>query len=211
MYPDVAGCTRRGVSKALGFRRGARGQKGHAPGWCGNRQARTRAPREKGGEIGSFAKGYNPSLAGDFTLLPTNHTRLPNKHSAWHAPAIRLGASPSPRPSPLGRGRIIVSLSTIPESHIGRRRVRGPGLQGDTPRFVGSKNRLLAGWGLRPGTGALRGLGNRDRWLTGRAADAVVMTFIMGEFNRGPWTSAVQGEKFLKYFLRQARGRTKRI
>jgi len=116
MYPDVAGCTRRGVSKALGFRRGARGQKGHAPGWCGNRQARTRAPREKGGEIGSFGKGYNPSLAGIFTLL-------------------------------------------------------------------------------RPRTGTLRGCGNSDRFLTGRGAHAVVMTFITGEFNRGPWTSAVQGPK----------------
>ena len=35
--------------------------------------------------------------------------------------------------SSLGRGRIIVSVSTMPESHVGRRRVGGPGLQGDTP------------------------------------------------------------------------------
>ena len=33
------------------------------------------------------------------------------------------------------------------------------------------------------------------QFLAGRAADAVFMTFITHEFNRGPWTSAVQGEK----------------
>ena len=32
--------------------------------------------------------------------------------------------------------------------------------QTGTSRFVGSKNQLSVGWGLRPGTGALRGLGN---------------------------------------------------
>ena len=41
----------------------------------------------------------------------------------------------------------------------------------------------------------------RTRFLTERRARFVITTFITHEFNRGPWTSAVQGPKFLKYFL----------
>jgi len=40
-------------------------------------------------------------------------------------PFIRLNDSPSPRPSPWGRGRIDVSLTIIPRWQGGRRRVRG--------------------------------------------------------------------------------------
>ena len=63
---------------------------------------------------------------------------------------------------------------------IGRRRVRGPGLQG------------AASASCRPGPG-------RVGPLTGRVANVVIMTFITGEFSGGPWTSAVQGRKYLKY------------
>ena len=64
-------------------------------------------------------------------------------------------------------------------------------------------NLSLAGiftW-LRPGTGALRGVGNCDRFWAGRGAHAVVMTFITCEFSGGPWTSAVQGAKIINIFL----------
>ena len=54
---------------------------------------------------------------------------------------------------------------------------------------------------LRPRTGALRGVGNCDRFWAGRGAHAVVMTFITCEFSGGPWTSAVQGAKLIKIFL----------
>ena len=47
-------------------------------------------------------------------------------------------------------GGIAVSLTTIPTRQGGRRRVRGPGLQGDAARFVGLKNQFFIGWCLRP-------------------------------------------------------------
>ena len=54
---------------------------------------------------------------------------------------------------------------------------------------------------LRPRTGGLRGWGNGDRFLAGRADKAVVMTFITRNVSRGPWTNAVQGPKLIKIFI----------
>ncbi len=75
----------------------------------------------------------------------------------------------------------------------------------------GQKGRL---WALGSGLWALgkKGhapgrCGNRQartpapRFLPGRSYNAVVMTFITGDFSRVPWTKAVQGENFLKLFL----------
>ena len=39
------------------------------------------------------------------------------------------------------------------------------------------------------------------RVWTGLSAVIVKMTFITHDFSRGPWTSAVQGQKKLKYFF----------
>lgn len=44
------------------------------------------------------------------------------------------------------------------------------------------------------------------RFLTGWAIKSVMITFITHEFSGGPWTSAVQGPIFLKYFFREAEG-----
>jgi len=86
-----------------------------------------------------------PEHFGGLTLLPTNQDRFFKNHGDLRTTSGRLSASPSPLPSPSGRGRIIVSLSPIPESHVGRRWVRRPGLQDNTPWFVGGKNQRQLG------------------------------------------------------------------
>ena len=50
-----------------------------------------------------------------------------------------------------------------------------------------------------------RGAGHEAGFKTnvhapGWGGEGVFTTFITGEFSRGPWTIAVQGEKYLKYF-----------
>ena len=53
----------------------------------------------------------------------------------------------------------------------------------------------------RAGVPAARARRGGVRRLAGRRAHGVIMTFIMGEFSGGPWTSAVQGPIFLKIFF----------
>jgi len=185
---------------ARGTRREARGR-GKGLG-SGQNEARTGTVRQpagkdacltgKGGENVSLGKGCNPSFAGVFKLLPTNQ----GANQGLGTSAFFMSTT-SPRPSPpLKRGG---------EGAKGWRSGKVFGhRQTSAAWFVGVKNQLLVGWGLRPRTGALRGLGNSDRFLTGRASNAVITTFITGDFSRGPWTSAVQGPKYLKYFLGQA-------
>ena len=56
--------------------------------------------------------------------------------------------------------------------------------------------------------GARRGNAGRLTW---RAGTMVFWTFITHEFSKGPWTSAVQGEKFSNYFREGGRVATGRF
>ena len=68
-----------------------------------------------------------PEHFGVLTLLPTNQDRFFKNHGDLRTTSGRLSASP------------------IPESHVGRRWVRRPGLQDNTPWFVGGKNQRQLG------------------------------------------------------------------
>ena len=59
--------------------------------------------------------------------------------------------------------------------------------RGETPRqLAGGDARATKGGTMRPDGAGI---------LAGRPFNAVITTFITHEFNRGPWTSAVQGPK----------------
>jgi len=58
-------------------------------------------------------------------------------------------------------------------------------------------------FGRGPGGRAAGAVARRGRAGFGASGlfNAVITTFITHEFNRGPWTSAVQGPKNINYFL----------
>ena len=68
------------------------------------------------------------------------------------------------------------------------------GQRNGNKRWKGPANKRE--WGMLPRTSM-----GQDRFLTGRTAKAALTTFITGEFNRGWWTSAVQGPKKANYFF----------
>jgi len=92
-------------------------------------------PKAKSRERRSAGEGCKLPLTGIFTLLPTNRRNW----SRWES-YVR----PHPGPLPQERG-IFRRLTTISPCQGGRRRVRGPGLQRNAPKFIGLINQRQSG------------------------------------------------------------------
>jgi len=107
---------------------------GRAPGQWRRRVDLSQKPGSK-----VVGEGYMATFAGMFTLLPTNRRRSADREEEWS------GSSP---PSGNQSDRLVNSKSGR-GLHALRDASREPGLV--SARFVGSKNQLSVGWGLRPG------------------------------------------------------------